>query len=125
MLIGGDMAYDIVTWLIDHSPYEAAQFFYTYGDKKELEDVLALAKKKDFGTIAMKTMGGVGRASTDKKFLTLLAALLSPAHCGHELRECLPLRGQAVVQVVKYHRSVCRSRRRLHDRFWMKEGGLK
>jgi len=42
--IGGDMAYDIVAYLIDHSPYEAAQFFYTYGDKKELDDVLALAK---------------------------------------------------------------------------------
>jgi predicted aldo/keto reductase-like oxidoreductase len=71
--IGGDMAYDIVTYLIDHSPYEAAQFFYTYGDRKELEDVLALAKKKDFGTIAMKTMGGVGRATEDKKFQTMLA----------------------------------------------------
>ena len=71
--IGGDMAYDIVTHLIEHSPYEAAQFFYTYGDKKELEDVLALAKKSDFGTIAMKTMGGVGRAATDKKMQALLA----------------------------------------------------
>jgi predicted aldo/keto reductase-like oxidoreductase len=71
--IGGDMAYDIVTYLMDHSPFEAAQFFYTYGDKKELSDVLALAKQKDFGTIAMKTMGGVGRAATDKKFQALLA----------------------------------------------------
>jgi len=71
--LGGDMAYDIVSYLIDHSPYEAAQFFYTYGDKKELDDVLALAKQKDFGTIAMKTMGGVGRAATDKKFQALLA----------------------------------------------------
>ena len=71
--IGGDMAYDIVSWLIDNSPYEAAQFFYTYGDKKEIEDVLALAKKKDFGAIAMKTMGGVGRASDDKKFQAMLA----------------------------------------------------
>ena len=71
--IGGDMAYDIVAYLIDHSPYEAAQFFYTYGDKKELDEVLALAKRKDFGTIAMKTMGGVGRAAEDKKFQALLA----------------------------------------------------
>jgi predicted aldo/keto reductase-like oxidoreductase len=71
--IGGDMAYDIITYLMDHSPFEAAQFFYTYGDKHELEDVLALAKKNDFGTIAMKTMGGVGRAATDKKFQALLA----------------------------------------------------
>ncbi len=71
--IGGDMAYDIVSYLIANSPYEAAQFFYTYGDKKELEDVLALAKKNDFGTVAMKTMGGVGRAATDKRIQTLLA----------------------------------------------------
>ena len=71
--IGGDMAYDIIPWLMDNSPYEAAQFFHTYGDKKEVEDLLALAKKKDFGTIAMKTMGGVGRAATDKKFQALLA----------------------------------------------------
>lgn len=71
--IGGDMAYDILTYLMDHSPYEAAQFFYTYGDKQELTDLLALAKKNDFGTIAMKTMGGVGRATTDKKIQTLLA----------------------------------------------------
>ena len=70
---GGDMAYDIVSYLIENSPYEAAQFFYTYGDKKEVEEVIALAKKKDFGTIAMKTMGGVGRASTDQKFQTMLA----------------------------------------------------
>jgi predicted aldo/keto reductase-like oxidoreductase len=71
--IGGDMAYDIINYLVDHSPYEAAQFFYTYGDRKETEDVIALAKKKDFGVIAMKTMGGVGRAATDKKFKALLA----------------------------------------------------
>jgi uncharacterized protein len=71
--IGGDMAYDIVSHLIDHSPYEAAQFFYTYGDKKELEDLLTLCKQRDFGAIAMKTMGGVGRAAEDKKFQALLA----------------------------------------------------
>lgn len=71
--IGGEMAYDIVTYLIDNSPFEAAQFFYTYGDRKELEDVLAYAKKKDFGTIAMKTMGGVGRAAQDKRIQTMLA----------------------------------------------------
>jgi predicted aldo/keto reductase-like oxidoreductase len=71
--IGGDLAYEIVTYLIEHSPYEAAQFFYTYGDKKELEDVIALSKRSDFGVIAMKTMGGVGRASSDPKFKALLA----------------------------------------------------
>lgn len=70
---GGQMAFDIVTWLIANAPFEAAQFFYTYGDRKELEDVLALAKKNDFGTIAMKTMGGVGRAAQDKRIQAMLA----------------------------------------------------
>jgi len=71
--INGDMAFDIVAYLMDHSPFEAAQFFYTYGDQKEIGDVIKLAKEKDFGVIAMKTMGGVGRAATDKKFQALLA----------------------------------------------------
>ena len=70
--IGGDMAWEILGYLVENSPYEAAQFFYTYGDKKELQELLELAKKKDFGTIAMKTMGGVGRAAEDKKFQMLL-----------------------------------------------------
>jgi len=71
--IGGDMAFEILNYLMDHSPFEAAQFFYTYGDRKETQDLIAVAKQKDFGTIAMKTMGGVGRATADKKFINLLA----------------------------------------------------
>ncbi|MCE0499561.1 MAG: aldo/keto reductase [Methylacidiphilales bacterium] len=71
--IGGDMAYEILPYVMDNLPYEAAQFFYTYGDKQEISDLIALAKQKDFGAIAMKTMGGVGRASTDPKFQTMLA----------------------------------------------------
>jgi predicted aldo/keto reductase-like oxidoreductase len=71
--IGGDMAYDILTYLMDHSPFEAAQFFHTYGDRQEITDVIALAKQKDFGVICMKTMGGVGRAATDPHMKTLLA----------------------------------------------------
>jgi predicted aldo/keto reductase-like oxidoreductase len=67
------MAWEILAYLADNRPYEATQFFYTYNDRKEVGDWIELAKKKDIGTIAMKTMGGVGRASTDKKFQTLLA----------------------------------------------------
>ena len=71
--IGGDMAFEILNYLMDKTPFAAAQFFYTYGDRKETQDLIALAKQKDFGTIAMKTMGGVGRAAADKKFSALLA----------------------------------------------------
>ncbi len=72
-LPGGNMAFEIVSYLINNSPFEAAQFFYTYGDRKEIGDVIALAKQNDFGTIAMKTMGGVGRAAQDKKLQAMLA----------------------------------------------------
>ncbi|HEX4084562.1 MAG TPA: aldo/keto reductase [Chthoniobacteraceae bacterium] len=71
--IGGQMAYEVIAYLVNNSPFEAAQFFYTYGDRKEIEDSIALAKKNDFGVIAMKTMGGVGRAAQDKRIQTMLA----------------------------------------------------
>ena len=71
--IGGDMAWEILGYLADNRPYEATQFFYTYNDRKEIGEWIDTAKKKDIGTIAMKTMGGVGRAAQDAKFQKLLA----------------------------------------------------
>jgi uncharacterized protein len=71
--IKGDMAWEIMAYLADNRPYEATQFFYTYGDRKEVGEWIDLAKKKDIGTIAMKSMGGVGRAENDAKFQKLLA----------------------------------------------------
>jgi predicted aldo/keto reductase-like oxidoreductase len=71
--IGGDMAWEIMDYLAHNQPYEATQFFYTYGDRQELQEWLEVAKKQDVGTIAMKTMGGVGRAANDQKFQKLLA----------------------------------------------------
>ena len=71
--IGGDMAWEILDYLADHQPYDATQFFYTYGDRKEVQEWIDVAKKKDIATIAMKTMGGVGRAANDEKFRKLLA----------------------------------------------------
>ncbi|MDR3637870.1 MAG: aldo/keto reductase [Isosphaeraceae bacterium] len=71
--IGGDMAWEILDYLADNRPYDATQFFYTYGDRKEVQEWIDVAKKKDIGTIAMKTMGGVGRAAHDAKFQKLLA----------------------------------------------------
>ncbi len=71
--IGGDMAWEILAYLADNRPYEATQFFYTFGDRKEVQEWIDLAKQKDIGTIAMKTMGGVGRAAQDEKFKKLLA----------------------------------------------------
>ena len=71
--IGGGMAWEILDYLADHQPYDATQFFYTYGDRKEVQEWIDVAKKKDIATVAMKTMGGVGRAAQDEKFKKLLA----------------------------------------------------
>ncbi|MFO0949871.1 MAG: aldo/keto reductase [Isosphaeraceae bacterium] len=71
--IGGNMAWEILDYLADHRPYEATQFFHTYNDRKEVAEWIDTAKKKDIGTIAMKTMAGVGRAANDQKFQKLLA----------------------------------------------------
>ena len=71
--INGDMAWDILDYLAEHQPYDATQFFYTYNDRKEVGEWIDVAKRKDIATIAMKTMGGVGRAASDEKFKKLLA----------------------------------------------------
>jgi predicted aldo/keto reductase-like oxidoreductase len=71
--IGGGMAWEILDYLADHQPFDATQFFYTYGDRKEVQEWIDVAKKKDIATVAMKTMGGVGRAANDEKFKKLLA----------------------------------------------------
>src|SRR6516162_5672380 len=71
--IGGGMAWEILDYLADNLPYDATQFFYTYGDRKEVQEWIDVAQKKDIATIAMKTMGGVGRAAQDDKFKKLLA----------------------------------------------------
>ena len=47
--IGGNMAWEILGYLADNQPYEAAQFFYTYGDRKEVQEWIDVAKKKDIG----------------------------------------------------------------------------
>ncbi len=72
-LPGGGMAWEILDYLAEHQPYDATQFFYTYNDRKEVGEWIDVAKKKDIATIAMKTMGGVGRAAADEKFKKLLA----------------------------------------------------
>src|SRR4029079_3434665 len=52
---------------------DATQFFYTYDDRKEVQEWIDVAKKKDIATVAMKTMRGVGGAAQDERFKKLLA----------------------------------------------------
>jgi predicted aldo/keto reductase-like oxidoreductase len=71
--IGGQKAWEILDYLAEHQPFDATQFFHTYGDRKEVQEWIDVARKHDIATIAMKTMGGVGRAAQDEKFQKLLA----------------------------------------------------
>jgi predicted aldo/keto reductase-like oxidoreductase len=72
--IGGDMAWEVLTYLIESgSPYDACQFFYSYGERKEFDDLLTLAKKNNIATLAMKTMGGVGRSLKEQNVKAMLA----------------------------------------------------
>jgi predicted aldo/keto reductase-like oxidoreductase len=71
----GQTAYEILPYIMDNTPYEAAQFFYSYsGDsgrgaspRDQVEALLATCKQKNFGSIAMKTMAGVGRFLANKQ----------------------------------------------------------
>jgi uncharacterized protein len=51
---------------------------YSFGEDKSTNDAVALAKRKGFGVIAMKTTRGAGRMSQDPAFLKTLPAGTTP-----------------------------------------------
>src|SRR6185437_2071879 len=71
--MGGDMAWEILDYLAENRPYASTQFFYTYVNRKDVQEWNDVAKKKDIGTFAMTPMCGVGRAANDDNFKELLA----------------------------------------------------
>ena len=46
--------------------FEHAQFFFSYGDGEAMNEFVALARRKGFGTIAMKTTRGAARMREDR-----------------------------------------------------------
>jgi len=75
---GGQGTGEILTAVIEDGLYENAQFMYSYGDGDDMDDFLDLARKKNFGTIAMKTARGIGRMRQDQSFMDKLPAETSP-----------------------------------------------
>jgi predicted aldo/keto reductase-like oxidoreductase len=75
---GGDNAPEILTALVEEGLYEHAQFFYSYGEGQAMNDFVALAKRKGFGTIAMKTTRGAGRMSRNPEFMKKFPAGTTP-----------------------------------------------
>jgi predicted aldo/keto reductase-like oxidoreductase len=69
---------EILTAVVDDGHYEHAQFMYSYGSDPEMDEFIEYAKKKNFGTIAMKTGRGIGRMKQDEAFMDKLPEDTSP-----------------------------------------------
>jgi hypothetical protein len=76
----GESAAEILTAVIEEGIFEHAQFFYSYGEGEAMNALLALARRKGFGTIAMKTTRGAGRMQDDREFMKNFPAGTSPHH---------------------------------------------
>ena len=108
----GQSAYDILPYVMDNTPYEAAQFFYSHSGStdrgvspiKQVEDLITLSKSKNFGTVAMKTMSGVGRFEASKsrpaEAATFTALLQDPKYAGSTA-------GSAIVKFVMSNPDLC------------------
>jgi predicted aldo/keto reductase-like oxidoreductase len=75
---GGQSATEILTALVEDGLYEHAQFMYSYGADSDMDRFIEFARKKGFGTIAMKTARGIGRMQRDQAFMQKLPAGQSP-----------------------------------------------
>lgn len=75
---GGESAAEILTAVVEDGLYEHAQFMYSYGEDPAVDNFLELARKKGFGTTAMKTSRGIGRMKEDAEFMSRFPAGTTP-----------------------------------------------
>jgi len=75
---GGQSAAEVLTAVVEDGICEHAQFMYSYGVDPEMDKFLEFARKKGFGTIAMKTARGIGRMKDDQAFMERLPKGVSP-----------------------------------------------
>ncbi len=75
---GGESAAEILTAVVEDGLYEHAQFMYSYGDDPAVDSFLEFARKKGFGTTAMKTSRGIGRMKEDAKFMSRFPSGTTP-----------------------------------------------
>lgn len=76
----GQNGAEILTAVIADGVFEHAQFMYSYGETEPMKQWVSLARRKGFGTIAMKTTRGAGRMKDDREFMKNLPAGTSPHH---------------------------------------------
>ncbi|HBL25199.1 MAG TPA: hypothetical protein DDZ40_13960 [Deltaproteobacteria bacterium] len=76
----GESAAEVLTAVIEDGLHDNAQFMFSYGDDPAMGAFLELARKKSFGTTAMKTARGIGRMRQDAAFMARLPAGTAPHH---------------------------------------------
>ena len=74
----GESAARVLKAVMEDGLYEHAQFMYSYPGDPEMDAFMELARKKNFGTIAMKTARGIGRMRQDEEFMNKLPEGVSP-----------------------------------------------
>lgn len=75
---GGEAAVEVLTAVIEDGLHDNAQFMFSYGDDPAMKGFLELARRKGFGTTAMKTARGLGRMRQDEAFMAKLPAGTAP-----------------------------------------------
>ncbi len=75
---GGESAAEVLTAVIEDGLHDNAQFMFSYGDDPAMKGFLELARKKGFGTTAMKTARGLGRMRQDTAFMAKLPEGTAP-----------------------------------------------
>jgi len=75
---GGETTQDILTAVIEDGVYEHAQFAFSYGDGEAMNEFVNLARRKGFGTVAMKTTLGAARMQKDREFMKSFPAGATP-----------------------------------------------
>ncbi len=76
----GQSAAEILPAVMDDGVYEHGQFFFSYGDDEAMSNMVSLARRKGFGTVAMKTTRGAARMANDREFMKNFPAGTSPHH---------------------------------------------
>lgn len=77
-LENGESAAKVLKAVVEDGLYEHAQFMYSYPGDPEMDEFMEFARKKNFGTIAMKTARGIGRMKRDEDFMAQLPNGTSP-----------------------------------------------
>jgi len=74
----GQNGAEILSAVIEDGIFEHAQFMFSYGETEPMKQLVSLARRKGFGTIAMKTTRGAGRMKGDAEFMKQFPADTSP-----------------------------------------------